>query len=932
MQKNSNKSIILKNQLSDTILYIYNSEYLFCNDKLKLVSFNQYLRDHLIDMDYSSVLFFDNKMGSHVLKADHVSLSNLHTIESQIFQLNNPNDTKSSNAQSANESQINFPTRGLVSRSTVKDTSQNSQSGRNYQDGIKVFELSLVMDELDKFINRKNDPAIANHRLAIVLDGDALLTLSSGSTLSAQENKILTYLDKWNDKNYVRNKTTIFILFNGLDTESNIVTKISTYYDSPVARGRLSKLPPLHSILRDYQHAYENLHRNIINVPNLPSRNELLNYLHHLKITKKIEYDPFDLDGIVDVLFYYSRPHSYYDNDKREQVEDNHSYSLHNIHQRFSNWLEKQSTPVFITPEILTSTKKDNNKSSVFDVTIAKSAETQMANDIIGLDDIKQRIKDLKKLMLRKKNDQIESNPRHSSRLMIDFNQESPGKGTKGELSFLFLGNPGTGKTTIGNIMGQLLKDAGYITSGHLVKENAAKLKGSTVGSTIAALSNLTEKANGGVLFIDEIATISSRDENKSVISEFNSGILAATDETDNLVTVLAGYPKETEAYLQTDPGLRGRFNSENTFYFNDYSGEEMAQLFKKMVERTKDKDFKFMLHESIEPSKSNKLLSGIMSQWYKVYHERGLQGWANVRFIRDLVKTITNQMILNQQGYILNLDHLNIEFQGIHFAELIKMTKNQPLIGIDMLNSLVGLSQVKKEIESLKSQADLNFPIPRFYILIGNPGTGKKTTARLLSELFSDWKITNEKKATFIEYQHLTSTNDFGSLFQGKDQKTIITTGFESIFDKDSTMFLGSNQLKALFSDLDQFRGYYIFTLSPHQEQAFKIHFERLWYTSKVLRLEDFNDEQLSELLIRKIKSNDFSFDETLTGKLSSAISEFRKLNLGLSNTDLVDNLFYRLGASFSQRSTIASLENQNQMIDKRITSEDILKIERGT
>jgi hypothetical protein len=145
-------------------------------------------------------------MGAHVLNTDHFSFANLNSIESQIFQLNNPNGTKSSKTQSANKSDNEPILRGLKTKPIEKDNSLNLQPTWNYQEGKKSFELSHVMDELDKFINRKNDPAIANHRLAIVLDGDALLTLSSGSTLSAQENKILTYLDKWNDKNYVRNK------------------------------------------------------------------------------------------------------------------------------------------------------------------------------------------------------------------------------------------------------------------------------------------------------------------------------------------------------------------------------------------------------------------------------------------------------------------------------------------------------------------------------------------------------------------------------------------------------------------------------------------------------------------------------------------------------------------------------------------------------
>jgi AAA+ superfamily predicted ATPase len=919
-QLNRKNSIILKDHYSDSILYLFNSEYLFCNEKLKLVSFPEYLRDHLFQLGYHSTVFFDSKKGMHVLPSDKVSLENLRNYDRKIFALNNPL------ASSSPIASVEVKNRLSTSSGPKEVTKTKDINDKTYDTGVEVPELFHVMDQFDRFINKRYDEALLQDKIAIIIDGDALLTSSLSSPVSSYETSVLTFLNKWNDKNYVRPNTTIFIVFNGLDTDSNIVTKINTYLESNVARGRLAKLPPLHAILTNHENAYENLHRNIINVPNLPNKRELMSYLYRLKVLGEIDYDALDQEVIADVLFYFSRPHSYYDKEKRETIEDNYSYSLHNIHQRFLTWLQNQTKPVKVTPAIL--------KESVFYVKIALSGEEQL-NNIIGLNDIKKRLKDLKRLKEIKKSNQIASNQEPFKSRLFHETADTVGKNTKGELSFLFLGNPGTGKSTIGSIVGQLIKEAGYITSGHLVKKNAAKIKGSTVGSTIGELNNLTEKAIGGVLFIDEIATISSTDENQSVVAEFNSGILSATDETDDLVTVLAGYPKEVEAYLQTDPGLRGRFSSENTFYFKDYSGEELALLFNNQVQKYEFKklndgtEIRYQLAQNLVPSPEQNLLAGIMNQWYKVYHERGLLGWSNGRFVRDLVKTIINRMTLNDRDHIVTLDDMKIEFQGIQFSELIKSTKNEPLIGIQMLDNLIGLDQAKSTLKALEQQAALEFPIPHFYIFVGQPGTGKKTASRILAESLSQWKLTTDNKPDIIDYYKLSTTLNYGTLYEGKNQKTILTTAFDNLFDKATEQYLGNNELKSLFSDLDLMRGYYIFTISPQYVTPFKMHFERLWNASEIIYLEDFNNHQLSMLLVKKIKDNDYAIEEGFLDKIEGMVPLIKEAYPRLMNTDLVDKIFGLIGQNYRLR-----IQKQRQekiiYVDKFIQLNDLENMEK--
>ena len=143
----------------------------------------------------------------------------------------------------------------------------------------------------------------------------------------------------------------------------------------------------------------------------------------------------------------------------------------------------------------------------------------------------------------------------------------------------LFLGNPGTGKTTVARLVGKMYHQMGLLSKGHTVETCRTNLVGEYLGHTEKNTKEAIEEARGGVLFIDEAYTLieggsDTKDYGKEVI---NALLTVLSEPNPDMIVILAGYEDEMEQMLQANPGLKGRFP--HTLRFNDYSAEELMQI-----------------------------------------------------------------------------------------------------------------------------------------------------------------------------------------------------------------------------------------------------------------------------------------------------------------------------------------------------------------
>ncbi|BBB93093.1 MAG TPA: stage V sporulation protein K [Methylomusa anaerophila] len=148
-------------------------------------------------------------------------------------------------------------------------------------------------------------------------------------------------------------------------------------------------------------------------------------------------------------------------------------------------------------------------------------------------------------------------------------------------LHMIFKGNPGTGKTTVARILGKIFNEMGVLSRGHLIEVERADLVGEYIGHTAQKTREQLKKAYGGILFIDEAYSLARGGEKDFGKEAIDCMVKAMEDHKDELILILAGYQKEMENFLQTNPGLKSRFPIH--INFPDYHEPELMQIAEQM-------------------------------------------------------------------------------------------------------------------------------------------------------------------------------------------------------------------------------------------------------------------------------------------------------------------------------------------------------------
>ncbi len=205
-------------------------------------------------------------------------------------------------------------------------------------------------------------------------------------------------------------------------------------------------------------------------------------------------------------------------------------------------------------------------------------------------------------------------------------------KANRQALHMIFKGNPGTGKTTVARLLGKLFFEMNVLSKGHFIEAERADLVGEYIGHTASKTRDLIKKARGGILFIDEAYSLArggEKDFGKEAIDTLVKGM---EDYCDDLVVILAGYPKEMDYFLSLNPGLPSRFPL--TIEFPDYTVEELVQIAKQMLrereyEMTPEAERKLYIH-----------LEGTLEA-------TGRLKFSNGRYVRNLIeKAIRKQAV----------------------------------------------------------------------------------------------------------------------------------------------------------------------------------------------------------------------------------------------------------------------------------------------
>ncbi len=528
---------------------------------------------------------------------------------------------------------------------------------------------------------------------------------------------------------------------------------------------------------------------------------------------------------------------------------------------------------------------------------------------------------------------------KHAIKEFIDylkFQQERESKGLSGGKKFsinaIFEGNPGTGKTTIARLMGEIFRAMGIVEKGHVIEVDRSSLVGQYVGETAQKTDKLIQEAMGGILFIDEAYTLIKKGGSGQDFGQEAVDILLKRmeDKKGEFVVIVAGYPKEMNTFIESNPGLKSRFN--HTFTFEDYMPDELLEIFSNAIAK---EDYQ------IEDDSKEEL----KKEFTRLYRKRDAS-FGNARLIMQVFEKLKIQIskrLVNTKDkkktkkmlstFILE-DIKNTLHTKDSFDVQLPIDQEALSAALSELNSLFGLQSIKNEVADLvklvkyfiKQGVNVRDKFGDHILFLGNPGTGKTTVARIISNIYAALGILPSGQLIEVDRSGLV-----GSHVGETAQKTTLVIGSAmggtlfvdeayALTSSNSSSDFGKEAIDTLLKRMEDDRGKFIVIAAGYTNEMKNFIASNPGMKSRFTKTFLFEDYTPDELMkIAKFSINKLKLQ--LTTEAEDALKThfniiYNKRDKHFGNARIVRNLLEKIK------------KNQLLRIADETNKEDVTKI----
>ncbi len=471
----------------------------------------------------------------------------------------------------------------------------------------------------------------------------------------------------------------------------------------------------------------------------------------------------------------------------------------------------------------------------------------------------------------------------------------------------VFLGNPGTGKTTVARLLGKIFKAMGILKNGHVIEVDRAGLVGQFIGETAQKTEKVINEAIGGLLFIDEAYALKKPGNQQDFGQEAIDGIIKRMEDANNeFVVIAAGYPEEMQAFINSNPGLKSRFT--NFFNFEDYSPDELGDIFKLMCGREEYK---------IEDD----ALLLLKKEFTGLYRLRD-KSFGNARLVRNYFnesKMRVSKRYLRLPEEERNKNAMTTITKEDILAVLGSSTAKEVNFGIDeesltkaltALNNLTGLKNVKKEINEIVKLA-------RFYdeqgqniqnkfyshiVFLGGPGTGKTTVARIFSEIYSALGILPKGHLVEVDRQGLVASYIGQTADKTKEAidramgGTLFIDEAYALLKGDNGSDFGKEAIDTLLKRMEDDRGKFVVIAAGYTEEMNDFLLSNPGLSSRFTKkfiFEDYNPDELMQITEKILENRSHQLEEEVKEPIKKFFNRiYRNKDKSFGNARLVRDL----------------------------------------